>query len=49
MKSNQIVAMYVIAISGRHLLVIQSSVFCSAAVTIVLAPSAIILVFIAFG
>ena len=34
MKSNQIVAMYVTAINGRHFVVIQSSVFFSAAVTI---------------
>jgi hypothetical protein len=43
MKSNQIVAMYVTAINGRHFVVIQSSVFFSAAVcAIVLAPSALL-------
>jgi hypothetical protein len=30
-KSNQIVAIYVTAINGRHFVVIQSSVFFSAA------------------
>jgi hypothetical protein len=42
MKSNQIVAMYVTAINGRHLVVIQSAVFCSAADVIVYAPSALL-------
>jgi hypothetical protein len=42
--------MYVIAINGRHLVVIQSSDFFSTADVIVFAPSAvIIIVFIAFG